>query len=152
MKSTTKSKGAPAVAVQRVVTQRERKNTMKKNITYGDKYSPAMEIAEQDAADAYFEELVTHNLKCRRAEGQPPIRVESEKVERRNLGYYAGYYAGYYDSETRERVERLFKCHHPIFGSIAKNGSPTSTEALAAGMVSAKSGIKMASKLFAPDV
>jgi hypothetical protein len=65
-------------------------------------------------------------------------------VERHNLGYFAGYY----DNETRERVERLFKCSHPIFGSIAKNGAPTAKEALAAGMVAAKLGVKTSAKVF----
>jgi hypothetical protein len=54
------------------------------------------------------------------------------------------FFAGYYDSETRERVERLFKCQHPIFGSA----QPTQREALAAGMVAARSGIKKAAALF----
>lgn len=117
---------------------------MKTNITIGEKYKPAMEITDQESADAYFMELVAHNLKCRRREGEPPIQPEAEKVERHNLGYFAGYH----DSETRERVERLFKCSHPIFGSIATNGQPTAKEALLAGMVAAKSGVKMASKVF----
>jgi len=55
---------------------------MKKHITIGEKYSPAMEITEQDAADAYFEELVAHNLKCRRAEGQPPLAAGIQTGER----------------------------------------------------------------------
>lgn len=118
---------------------------MKTKITIGEKYKPAMGITNQADANLYFEELVNHNLKCRRLEGEALIRAEAEAVERHNLGYYAGYY----DSETRARVERLFKCSHPVFGSIAKNGSPTSTEALAAGMVAAKSDIKTARKLFA---
>ena len=118
---------------------------MKKNITIGEKYSPAMEITEQEAADAYFEELVNHNLACRRRECKTPNRAAAESVERQNLGYFAGYY----DSATRERVERLFKCSHPIFGSIATSGQPTAKEALAAGMVAAKSGVKMAAKVFA---
>ncbi len=85
-----------------------------------------MEITDQAAAEAYFEECVQHNM----IYGvKKHARSEAEKIERANLGYYAGYY----DSETRERVERLFKCSHPIFGSISKNGSPTVEEAFEAG-------------------
>ncbi|TXH09637.1 MAG: hypothetical protein E6R03_16465 [Hyphomicrobiaceae bacterium] len=44
-------------------------------------------------------------------------------------------FAGYYDSETRERVERLFKCEHPIFGAIATKGQPTAELAFALGVI-----------------
>lgn len=96
---------------------------MKEGITIGEKYGPAMEIAEQAEADAYFEECVTHTM-----ERFDKSREEAETVERANLGYYAGYYS----DETRERVERLFRCAHPIFGRIA-NGAPTAEQALEAG-------------------
>jgi len=48
-------------------------------------------------------------------------------------GYDTGYYAGYYDHETRERVERLFNCTHPIFGDAATH-QPTAEESLNAGL------------------
>jgi len=102
---------------------------MKDNITIGEKYGPAMEITDQAAADAYFEECVQYHL---RKEVKP--RDEVEAIERANLGYYAGYY----DTETRRRVERLFKCVHPIFGSIAENGPPTPEEAFKAGLKAGK--------------
>ena len=99
---------------------------MKREITIGEKYGPAMEITEQVEADAYFEECVEH------AQGFPEVasRAEAEQVERANLGYYAGYYS----EETRVRVERLFRCAHPIFGAIATTGAPTAEEAFAAGL------------------
>jgi hypothetical protein len=95
---------------------------MKDPITIGEKYGPAMEIKDQDAADAYFEECVQHMM----THGHS--RQEAENIERRNLGYYAGYYG----SETRERVERLFRCSHPVFGSIT-SGLPTPSEAFELG-------------------
>lgn len=88
-----------------------------------------MEITDQGKADAYFEELVTHSMQQFGKD-----RIEAEQIERCNLGYYAGYY----DSKTRERVEHLFKCAHPIFGKIAVNGPPTPEEALAAGKAAGK--------------
>jgi hypothetical protein len=96
---------------------------MKKDITIGEKYRPAMEITDQEEADRYFEICVQHTMTFGKS------RKEAEKIERSNLGYYAGYYS----EEVRERVERLFKCAHPVFGSIAENGSPTSEEAFEAG-------------------
>jgi hypothetical protein len=98
-------------------------NAFPEQITIGDKYRPAMEITEQVAADEYFERCVTHCMSFGKS------RKEAEAIERANLGYYAGYYS----HETRARVERLFSCAHPVFGSIAEKGIPTPTEALEAG-------------------
>lgn len=97
---------------------------LKNPITIRGKYSPAMEMKTQAEADAYFEELVRHSM-----QNFGKSRAEAEELERTNLGYYAGYY----DDETRARVESLFHCAHPVFGSIAENGSPTPEEAFAAG-------------------
>lgn len=89
-----------------------------------------MEITDQAKADEYFEALVRRHMKYF---GQS--REEAERVNRINLGYYAGYY----DDGTRTRVERLFRCSHPIFGAIARNGPPTPEEAFAAGRKAALS-------------
>lgn len=75
--------------------------------TIGQKYCPAMEITDQAEADRYFEQCVAESMEYGRT------RAEAESIERANLGYYAGYY----DHETRVRVERLYRCKHPIFGS-----------------------------------
>ena len=96
---------------------------MEREITIGDKYGPAMAITEQEAADAYFEECVQHTLSFGEVD-----RAEAERIERVNFGYYAGYY----DTETRARVERLFRCAHPIFGSVAQYRPPSAEEAFAA--------------------
>ena len=95
---------------------------LKEKITIGEKYGPAMEIHDQGEADAYFEECVQHCMKFGKT------REQAEEIERANLAYYAGYY----DAETRERVERLFDCAHPIFGPISE-GVPTPEEAFGMG-------------------
>ena len=95
--------------------------------TIADKYGPAMEITEQTAADAYFELLVAHNMSFGNS------REKAEEIERANLGYYAGYY----NHETRLRVERLFRCEHPVFGA-AKDGVPTTEQAFAMGLAAGK--------------
>ena len=97
---------------------------MNKNITIGEKYGPAMAITEQAPADAYFEECVQHTMTS-----FGKSREEAETLERSNLGYYAGYYG----AETRQRVERLFLCAHPVFGAIAERGEPTAEETLEMG-------------------
>jgi hypothetical protein len=104
------------------------------NISIGDKYDPAMKMTDQAEADAYFERCVQHTMlwmiEDGRAKDFKEARPEAEKIERINLGYYAGYGT----SETRARVERLFRCAHPYFGAIAQNGPPTTDAALVAGV------------------
>lgn len=81
---------------------------MKPNLTIGGKYGPAMKIADQGEADRYFEQCVAHTMSFGKT------RAEAESIERQNFGYYAGYYS----DETRERVERLFRCAHPVLGQF----------------------------------
>lgn len=96
-------------------------------ITIREKYGPAMDIMNQVEADAYFEQCCTHCMSFGKN------RAEAEKIEKSNLGYYAGYYS----HEIRARVERLFNCSHPVFGSIAENGPPSFEQALEAGKLMA---------------
>lgn len=88
--------------------------------TFGDLLGPAMEITDQDEADAYFEALVQHCMSFGKS------RQEGIANSKINLGYWTGYY----DSETAERVFRLFKCGHPVFGT----SQPTAEEAFKAGV------------------
>jgi hypothetical protein len=95
------------------------KNTLlPMKITIGDKYGPAMEMTDQAEADAYFERCVRHTSEWLFMEGKAKsialARPEAERIERINFGYFAGYY----DSATRQRVERLFRCAHPVFGAL----------------------------------
>jgi hypothetical protein len=95
---------------------------MKDKITNGEKYNPAMKITDQAEADRYFNECVEHCMRCLPTDD----RAEAECIEKSNLGYWAGYY----DDKTRRRVEKLFRCSHPIFGSVEQNGPPTPQQAL----------------------
>lgn len=90
--------------------------------TLGDLYGPAMQITDQQEADEYLDALIRDTMEHGRT------YMEAMAIEKSNLGYFAGYY----DHETRLRVERLFKCAHPIFGPAA-NGAPTAKEAFDAG-------------------
>ena len=93
--------------------------------TIGDCYSPAMGITDADEAERYFQALVARHL-----EFWPDRGLERAiEIEKANLGYFAGYCS----DETRHRVERLFRCVHPIFGPIAIAGVPTPEEAFNAG-------------------
>ena len=94
-------------------------------MTIGEAFGPAMEMTDQPKASEYFSALVERNM---RLFGQD--RAKAEDDTRASLGYYAGYY----DNETRARVDALFSCAHPVFGSIAKVGAPTPDEAFQAGI------------------
>ena len=95
--------------------------------TIGELYDPAMKMTDQAEADAYFARLVERHMMV-----DPKLtREQVESIQRKNLGYYAGYY----DAETRERVERLFVCAHPVFGPITTRGQPTAEEAFGLGQV-----------------
>lgn len=84
-------------------------------MTYGEAYGTAMNITDQEEANRYFEALVQRHLRV-----YPKYtREDAEQIERGNLGYYAGYY----DSETRERVQRLFLAVHHIFGPTEQDNS-----------------------------
>lgn len=100
-----------------------------RDITIGEKYHPAMAVQTEGEARSMFERLVSHTMSWGHA------REKAEEIERSNLGYFAGYY----DSETRVRVERLYRCVHPIFGRTG--AVPVSAvDALAAGQAAAKGG------------
>jgi hypothetical protein len=102
----------------------------KETLTYGECLSPAMKITDPEDAKQYLDAYVKYITKYftdapYNEKGQTPLQVAKS-----NLGYFAGYCS----DETRERVERLFCCSHPIFGSIKEKGSPTSEQALQAGL------------------
>ena len=89
-------------------------------ITYDDKYGPAMTLTTPRQADRYFDVLVAHCLKGAAARGIELTREQAEVIERS----YLGFWAGKYDRETRERVERLFRCEHPFLGPVSRNLTP----------------------------
>jgi aromatic ring hydroxylase len=100
----------------------------KETLTYGECLGPAMEITDPEDAQQYLEEYVKYTQKFLDKEPRDDD-MTAEQICKTNLGYFAGYY----DSETRVRVEKLFTCSHPIFGSIEKNGQPTAEEAFNLG-------------------
>lgn len=98
--------------------------------TRGDLYGPAMRVTDQAEADACFETILEYIV----AQDPTLSREHHERIQRANLAYYAGYY----NDEIRARVERLFRCAHPVFGAIEEKGPPTSVQAASAGTCAAK--------------
>lgn len=94
-----------------------------RDYTIGEHYEPAMEITDPQEASDYLEALIQHAMVR-----HDQTREEATSIQKQNLGYFAGYY----DHETRERVEALFCCKHPILGS-ASSGAPSPEEAFEMG-------------------
>ena len=107
--------------------------TNKKELTYGECLDPAMNITEPEDAVQYlnsYVRFIAEGLKEDEAHLTPKeITERAMYIAKHNLGYYAGYY----DNETRARVERLFECEHPMFGSIGKSGVPSAKQAFEMG-------------------
>ncbi len=76
------------------------------NCTWGDLLRPGMEITDEKEAAEYFEATVQFGM---RKHGQS--REEATLWMKTNLGYFAGYYG----SDVSARVQRLFRCTHPVF-------------------------------------
>ena len=95
------------------------------SITSGDLYNSAMKVQTQEEADEFFEALMVFCLIEFVQE-----REEAARVMRSNIGYWTGYCS----DETAIRVQRLFQCEHPVFGSMEHDGPPTPEEALRKGI------------------
>ena len=99
----------------------------KLNPTIGELLKPAMNIVKQEDADQYLKSYIEFT----QHDGSSFLsNKEVEQICKSNIGYFAGYYS----DEVRERVERLFNCSHPIFGSIKENGTITPEKAFQAGL------------------
>lgn len=79
--------------------------------TIGELYKPAMEIDNEADAQFYLGKLIERRML---PENGGYTEEDARALELSNLGYYSGYY----DNETFERVNRLFKAVHPIFGGV----------------------------------
>lgn len=81
----------------------------KDNLTYGEALGPAMEITDEKEAEQYLKDYIEWQSKrMTEATGENT----PEEICKTNLVYYAGYY----NTETMERVNRLFQTTHPVFG------------------------------------
>ena len=101
----------------------------KEVLSYDECTGPAMKIVDAEDAAQYKAAYIDYVSKFH-VDGKSENGLTTEEVVNHNLGYFAGYYS----DETRERVERLFNCSHPVFGSIKENGAPTAAEAFHMGM------------------
>lgn len=77
-------------------------------LNFGQTLGTACEyIYDKETAKKYWNALIKWHIKRTKDTKEKAIQIEAS-----NLGYYKGYY----DGETIERVTKLFKVAHPIFG------------------------------------
>ena len=100
----------------------------KELLTIGEALDPAMKITDPEDAKQYKAAYVAYLQKHQDKEGKVPD-MTAEEIANANLGYYAGYHS----NEVRKRIEKLFNCAHPVFGSIKENGVPTPKQAFEMG-------------------
>ncbi len=91
------------------------------------KFEQAIAVEDQDAADLMFERMVWECM----GENAGMDREEAIETLKDNLAYFAGYHG----NDVRARVEKLYRCAHPVFGPIATTKPPTPDEALKLGML-----------------
>ena len=100
----------------------------KESLTVGECLDAAMKITDKQDAIQYKRDYIAFIQKSI-DKGEVKDKMTAEQIANANLGYCAGYYS----SETRIRVEELFSCSHPVFGSVKEDGIPTTDEAFEAG-------------------
>ena len=82
----------------------------KETLTYGECLDPTSKITDQADADQYKAAYIAYQ-KMHMKGDRNDKGLTAEDIVNSNIGYWSGYY----DSETAERIKRLFKCNHPIF-------------------------------------
>jgi hypothetical protein len=98
-----------------------------KDVYEGVDWEGAMKVSTKEEADGWLDVAVR---KLHAASQGSQTKIEIEFAIKSNLGWFAGYYS----HEDRDRIEKLFGCQHPYFGSIAVNGPPSVTEAIRIGI------------------
>ena len=102
-------------------------------LSYGDSLGPVFEIDNEEDAMAYKELLIEYHMRWSRdgkPDSPPMTREQAIEVTNANVGYWSGYGT----STQMTRVQRLFLCAHPIFGSAV----PTDKEAYETGLAAGK--------------
>ena len=106
------------------------------DLTYGDCLDPIFKAKTKKEALQYKEDYANFVLeelkrdKKNKKKSAVELGLTALGIAEHNIGYYAGYGS----NDDRKRIEKLFEVEHPIFGSIEKNGAPTSQEAFNMGL------------------
>lgn len=82
-------------------------------LTYGECLDPIFKITDKEDARQYKKAYVSYLTNWLQKEPRTD-NMTAEQIANTNIGYYAGYGT----NEDRKRIEELFECKHPIFGSI----------------------------------
>ncbi len=100
----------------------------KEMLTFGECLDPIFKITDKSDAMQYKEAYIKYQESFLK-DGINETGLTALQIVNANIGYYAGYGS----NEDRKRIELLFECSHPIFGSVKENGIPTGKEAFECG-------------------
>ena len=98
-------------------------------LTFAQCLDPAMKVRSQIEADQYLKDYANYILEDINSDPFKDKDADPYEIARTNLGYWAAYFG----ASTRFRVEKFFKCEHPVFGKVYKLGVPTPAEAYDCG-------------------
>jgi hypothetical protein len=101
----------------------------KDSLTYGECLKPIFKIMEKEDAMQYKRDYIVFIQKDIELNQKDADGKTAEEIANNNIGYYTGYCS----AVERARIEDLFECKHPIFGSIKENGLPLIPQAFAIG-------------------
>jgi hypothetical protein len=101
----------------------------KEVLTHGEALNPIFAIRDKEDAMQYKKAYVEYMERILQKEPRKD-GMTAEEVVNSNIGYRAGYGS----TLDRERIEELFECKHPVFGSVKENGQPTTRQAFEAGL------------------
>jgi hypothetical protein len=99
----------------------------KEELSFHEIFEQALKIETKKDATQYMADYVKW---IQNKSWDKPLIKEPLDIARENFGYWAGYYS----NDTRRKIESLFECEHPYFGSIEKNGPPTPKQAFEMGL------------------
>lgn len=80
----------------------------KVTLTYRECLDPIFKITDKEDAIQYKQAYINYTMQF-----VGNNKAKAEEVVNSNIGYYAGYGS----HADRERIEKLFDCAHPVFGS-----------------------------------
>lgn len=107
----------------------------REELTTEDALSEIHKITSKTNADQFIKDYQAYILgELIKDRVVPPDGKTLEELALTMAKENIGYWGGYYGPEVRDKLERLFECEHPIFGSIKEKGSPSPQEAFEIGL------------------
>lgn len=96
----------------------------------GDIFNLARSMKDPKERQIFITEYCAFIIETHKKDGQTITIDDARDILKSNLGYFAGYYG----DDVRKEIEEMYGAEHPVFGSIIKEGPPSTTTAFYAGI------------------